>query len=78
MFLFSANFQIEIGALQSTSEQYEHMKNELSKLRFENERLQRRKDELELFVEQIKLKEGFGIGNGEREYKVAFVFGLKF
>lgn len=48
------------------------MKNELSKLRFENQRLQRRKDELELFVEQIKLKEGFGIGNGEREYKVIY------
>lgn len=46
------------------------MKKELEKLRFENERLQRRKDELEMFVEQMRLKEGLNDGNGGREYKV--------
>lgn len=59
--------------IQSNSDQYEHLKKELDKLRFENERLQRRKDELELFVEQIKLKEGYGmVGSSERELKVNF------
>lgn len=56
--------------MRSNTEQYEHMKKELEKMTFENERLQRRKNELELIVEQTKLKENIGITNGEREFKV--------
>lgn len=61
---------IDMGPLQTTNQQHEHMNAELAKLRIENERLQRRKDELELFVEQMRLKESLGPSNGEKEYKV--------
>lgn len=53
------------------TEQYEYMKKEMEKLRFENDRLQRRKDELDLIVEQCKLRDSIGITNGEREFKVS-------
>lgn len=58
--------------MRTNIEQYDHMKKEMEKMSFENERLQRRKNELELIVEQIKLKESIGITNGEREFKVRF------
>lgn len=53
------------------NDHYEHLKNELEKRRQENERLQRRKDELEMIVEQASMKEAYSIGNG-KELKVFF------
>lgn len=48
------------------SESYEHFKREIDSLRMENERLRRRKDELELELEHRCLKGDFNIG----KYKV--------
>lgn len=60
------------GGLPSSSEQNEHLHKELEKLRMENDRLQRRKDELEMICEQAKMKEAFNIGCNGKELKVHF------
>lgn len=39
-------------------------------MRAENERLQRRKDELEMLLEQASVKEAFNLGRDGRELKV--------
>lgn len=59
------------GPLPPTNEQNEHLLQEVEKLRIENDRLQRRKDELEMISEQIKLKEAFNIGCNGKELKVS-------
>ena len=59
-----------VEPLPTNTEQYEHLKKELEKLRAENERLQRRKNELELFVEQTNLKDAYDIRPEAKEYKV--------
>lgn len=51
-------------------EQNEHLHKELNTLRLENERLQRRKDELELLLEQASAKAAFNLGKDGRELKV--------
>lgn len=53
-----------------SNEQSERLLKELEKLRMENERLQRRKDELEMICEQAKIKEAFNIGCNGKELKV--------
>lgn len=59
------------GGIPTTSEQNEHLHKELEKLRMENDRLQRRKDELEMICEHAKLKEAFNIGCNGKELKVS-------
>lgn len=46
------------------------MQKELNTVRAENERLRRRKDELEMLLEQASVKEAFNIGKDGRELKV--------
>lgn len=58
------------GGLPSSNEQNEHLHKELEILRMENDRLQRRKDELEMIMEQVKVKEAFNIGCNGKELKV--------
>lgn len=58
------------GGMPTPSEQNEHLHKELDKLRMENDRLQRRKDELEMICEHSKLKEAFNIGCNGKELKV--------
>lgn len=55
------------GLSSTFSEAYERFKKDLEVLRQENERLRRRKEELELMVEQIYLK---GAYNLENKYKI--------
>lgn len=52
------------------NEQNEYLQKELNKLRIENERLNRRKNELELLIEHANMKEAYKIDNNERELKV--------
>lgn len=59
------------GGMPTSSEQNEHLRKELDKLRIENDRLQRRKDELEMLIEQSKVKETFNIGCNGNELKVS-------
>lgn len=56
--------------MPSSTEQNEHMQKELNTLRAENERLQRRKDELEMLLEQASVKDAFNIDRGGRELKI--------
>lgn len=56
--------------MPSSTEQNEHMQKELNTVRAENERLQRRKDELEMLLEQASVKEAFNLGKNGRELKV--------
>lgn len=56
------------GGLPTSSEQNEHLHKELEKLRMENDRLQRRKDELEMICEHAKVKEAFNIGCNGKEH----------
>lgn len=56
--------------MPSSTEQNEHIQKELNILRAENERLQRRKDELEMLSEQASVKEAFNIGKDGRELKI--------
>lgn len=65
----SANNELN-GGLPTSCEQNEHLHKELEKLRMENDRLQRRKDELEMLCEQSKMKEAFNIGSNGKELKV--------
>lgn len=58
------------GGVPIASEQNERLLKELDKLRMENERLQRRKDELEMICEQAKVKQAFNIGCNGKELKV--------
>lgn len=58
------------GGLPTSTEQNEHLHKELEKLRMENDRLQRRKDELEMICEHAKVKEAFNIGCNGKELKV--------
>lgn len=60
----------ELNGIPTPSEQNEHLHKELEKLRMENDRLQRRKDELEMICEHAKLKEAFNIGCNGKELKV--------
>lgn len=60
----------ETNGMPSSTEQTEHLQKELNTLRVENERLQRRKDELEMLMEQASFKEAFNIGKDGRELKV--------
>lgn len=65
------NTNVEVnGGLPSSNEQNEHLHKELENLRMENDRLQRRKDELEMIIEQAKVKEAFNIGCNGKELKV--------
>lgn len=57
------------GDIPSNSEQNQYLQKELEKMRLENGRLQRRKDELELMIEHDKVKEAYGMSNG-KELKV--------
>lgn len=56
--------------MPSSTEQTEHLQRELNTLRAENERLQRRKDELEMQLEHASVKDAFNIGKDGRELKV--------
>lgn len=67
------NFNVELnGGVSMPNEQNEHLHKELDKLRMENERLQRRKDELEMLCEQANVKEAFNIGYNGKELKVSY------
>lgn len=59
------------GGMPTASEQYERLLTELDKLRMENERLQRRKDELEMICEQANVKEALNMGCNGKELKVS-------
>lgn len=54
----------------SVNEQNEYLQKELNRLRVENERVSRRKNELELLIEHNNMKQAFSIGNEARELKV--------
>lgn len=58
------------GDVQPTSEYIEHLRQQMDNLRKDNERLQRRKDELEELADQDKMKQAYGIGTTEKELKV--------
>lgn len=58
------------GGVQPTSEYIEHLHKQMDDLRKDNERLQRRKDDLEEIFEQANMKQAYDIGNG-RELKVS-------
>lgn len=62
------------GCLPTANEQNDHYIKELEKLRSENERLQRRKDELEMLCEQARIKDTFNIGCNGKEFKVRVSF----
>lgn len=66
----SASFELN-GGVPSANEQNERLLTELEKLRMENDRLQRRKDELEMIYEQAKVKEAFNMGCNGKELKVS-------
>lgn len=57
----------DLGMSSTISENYERFKKDMEVLRQENERLRRRKEELELMVEQISLKGAYNLDN---KYKV--------
>lgn len=56
--------------MPSSTEQTEHLQKELNTLRAENQRLQRRKDELEMQLEHANVKEAFNLGKDGRELKI--------
>lgn len=57
----------DLGLSSTLSENYERFKKDMEVLRQENERLRRRKEELELLLEQISLKGAYNLGS---KYKV--------
>lgn len=59
------------GGMPTANEQNERLIKELEKLRSENDRLQRRKDELEMICERARIKEAFNIGCNGKELKVS-------
>lgn len=66
----STGFELN-GGVPTANEQTDRLLKELEKLRSENDRLQRRKDELEMLCEQARIKEAFNIGCNGKELKVS-------
>lgn len=66
----STGFEMN-GGMPTANEQNERLLKELDKLRSENDRLQRRKDELEMLCEQARIKETLNIGCNGKELKVS-------
>lgn len=64
------------GDVQPTSEYVERLREQMDNLRKDNERLQRRKDELEELADQDKMKQAYNIGTTEKELKVCQFEGI--
>lgn len=61
------------GGVQPTSEYTERLHEQINELRTANERLQRRKDELEEVFEQDRMKQAYDLGASAKELKVCGV-----